>query len=167
MAGLWVYKIGSSDLTDIVPGRVTAVTTDDSKNPPDVGEKPAPRQETPELLKTEPETPETENNPEEIASAEETLPESVSVLRNVPVILDEYETQRQNHPYPRGPRPANPQVVVIDDQDGDINVNGELLHLLLIDPTHNIESILSVQNLSTSMLVDYFYLFHIGALSIN
>ncbi|XP_062868655.1 nidogen-1 isoform X2 [Trichomycterus rosablanca] len=133
-AGVWVYKIGSSVLSDIIPGRVTTLTTEYSGSHQDVYETPAPRKEAPEYPKSEPETPESENTPEDITSAEEILPESVPIEENVQVIQDEYQTTykqsasldtepQQNHPYPRGPRPHNPQVVVIDEQDEDINVN--------------------------------------------
>lgn len=143
--GVWVYKIGSSyAFTDIQPGHVTTVETLETQsvfgweatenpelnysgrddftedtsyvtktNPPEII--------IPETIPREPNVPETTFLKfEETVSRDESQPTYVHqpVQDNKP---------RGAYPLPRGPRPDKPQVVVLDNLDEEINVNGKIL----------------------------------------
>ncbi|XP_060797025.1 nidogen-1 [Neoarius graeffei] len=131
--GVWVYKIGSSSFfTNIIPGRVT--TVEENAFPQEVTEYPEPRYSgRGEFIEDETTTPEIsipETIPPEPTVSETTFPQ----LEVKPVIHDQsqpeykYQPPQANNPHkvyplPRGPRPVNPEIVVVDEQDEDINVN--------------------------------------------
>ncbi|MCI4383277.1 hypothetical protein PGIGA_G00024480 [Pangasianodon gigas] len=133
--GVWVYKIGSSTFfTDIIPGRVTTVV--ENVFPQEATENPEPRYsgmgEFTEDPPYEAETTLPEISTPETFPPEPTLPETLLEVK--PVIQDQsyltynHQPPQGNNPHeiyplPRGPRPVNPQVVILDGQDEDINVN--------------------------------------------
>ncbi|KAF4082994.1 hypothetical protein AMELA_G00134890 [Ameiurus melas] len=105
--GVWVYKIGSSSFTDIIPGHVTIVKEDVFP-----------------LEATE--------NAEAIYSGRgEFTEDPLYVVEKIPpgrsppesILLPRGNNPHDAYPLPRGPRPVNPQVVVLDEQDEAINVN--------------------------------------------
>ncbi|KAK3562133.1 hypothetical protein QTP86_030133, partial [Hemibagrus guttatus] len=139
--GVWVYKIGSSYFfTDIQPGRVTTVKTIETlsvlnheatenaepnysgrgeftEDPFFVAETTPPEISIPETIPLEPHAPET---------TLEILEETVRRDESQPTYVHHPSLHNNPHnvyPLPRGPRPDNPQVVVLEELDEAINVN--------------------------------------------
>lgn len=136
--GVWVYKIGSSSFfTDIIPGRVT--TVEENVFPQEATENSEPRYSGRDefTVDTHYETTPPEISTPETIPPEPALPDTTQ-LEVKPVIQDQsqpeynYQPPQGNNPHevyplPRGPSPVNPQVVVVEEQDEEINVNGKIL----------------------------------------
>lgn len=112
--GVWVYNIGSSSFTDIIPGHVTIVKED---------VLPLEATENAETIYSG----RGEFTEDPLYLVEKTPPE-----RSPPesILLSRSSNPHEEYPIPRGPRPVNPQVVVLDEQDETINVNGKMLTVM-------------------------------------
>ncbi|XP_072516823.1 nidogen-1 [Salminus brasiliensis] len=133
--GVWVYLIGTSSAFDtITPGRVTTTAAEESVPHQGAPEVPEPAysepDETPDYPPYEEETfapepfttttafPEASFESEELALHEEAVPD-VAAQPGYP---------RSSYPLPPRPQPAlaqpvNPQLIVLEDPEEDINVN--------------------------------------------
>lgn len=135
--GVWVYKIGfSTFFNNIIPGRVT--TIEENVFIPEATENPEPRFSGLGEITEEPpykaETIPPEIRPLEAIPPEPAFPETLLEVK--PVIQSQptynhHPSHGSNphnvYPLPRGPRPGNQEVVVLEDQDEEINVNGNML----------------------------------------
>uniref|UniRef100_A0A8B9L2A0 Nidogen 1 n=1 Tax=Astyanax mexicanus TaxID=7994 RepID=A0A8B9L2A0_ASTMX len=129
--GVWVYQIGASSSFDtVIPGQVSTVTPEESSPDQAIPDAPGPRyqeqEETPDYPSYEEETfppetftstafPETSFETEEPILHEEAVPELTV-------------QSRASYPFPPRPQPVvaqpiNPQVVVVEEPDEDLNVN--------------------------------------------
>lgn len=136
---MWVYKIGSSlSFTDIIPGGVTAIK--ETVFPQEATENTEPRFSGADEFTEEPPYEAGTILPK--ISIPESIPQEPSVLETHlevnPVIQDQFQptyrhqppqgsNPHEHYPLPRGPRPVNPQVVVLEEKDEQINVNGMAL----------------------------------------
>lgn len=148
---MWVYNIGSSSFTDIIPGRATTVL--ENVFPQEATKISEPRFFGREEFTSSEEPPyEPETNIPEISTPEaippeQTLPETILPhLELEPEIQDQsqltynHQPPQGNHPHqdyplPRGPRPLDPQVVVLEEQDEDLNVRGKMLPVYIAKNT--------------------------------
>lgn len=133
MRGVWVYKIGSSSFfNNIIPGKVTS--TRDTVHPEEPGENAEPRysgMEFTEGLPYEGKIIPTVIRTPEIIRPEPTVREEIAIPDESHLTYIHQPPQSNNphnvYPLPRGPRPVNPPIVILDERDEDIDVNGEIL----------------------------------------
>ncbi|KAI5616618.1 nidogen-1 isoform X1, partial [Silurus asotus] len=123
--GLWVYKIGSSTVfTNIIPGHVTTV------------EKKVFLPELPEISE-----PVFSGQDELLYEAKTTLPEFLIPITNSPP-LSKGRAYYEHYPIPRGPRPVdNQEVLVLDEHEENINVNGKIFYSILSKKSFCLSSI--------------------------
>ncbi|XP_053369004.1 nidogen-1 isoform X1 [Clarias gariepinus] len=129
MRGVWVYKIGSSSFfNNIIPGKVTS--TRDTVLPEEPGENAEPRysgMEFTEGLPYEGKIIPTVIRTPEIIRPEPTVREEIAIPDESHLTYIHQSPQSNNphnvYPLPRGPRPVNPPIVILDERDEDIDVN--------------------------------------------
>lgn len=131
--GVWVYNIGSSSFTDIIPGHVTIVKED---------VLPLEATENAETIYSG----RGEFTEDPLYLVEKTPPE-----RSPPesILLSRSSNPHEEYPIPRGPRPVNPQVVVLDEQDETINVNVFSYHETCASNRHKCSSFADCRDYGT------------------
>ncbi|KAL7854484.1 hypothetical protein SRHO_G00166740 [Serrasalmus rhombeus] len=143
--GVWVYQIGSSTFHSITPGQVTTVAPEDGAPVQSVTEIPEPtysepyfeEYETPDYPPYEAETFSPETPSIDIFTSTAALPEPeatsgseiLSHVEAVPPYAAQPSYTQAGYPLsPRSQQPAqiqpdNPQVVIVDEEEEDLNVN--------------------------------------------
>lgn len=143
---MWVYNIGSSSFTDIIPGRATTVLENvfpqeatKISEPSFFGREEFTSSEEPPY---EPEISISEISTPEAIPPEQNLPETTvpPLIQDQSQLTYNHQPPQSNHPHqdyplPWGPRPLDPQVVVLEEQDEDLNVGGKMLPVYIAKHT--------------------------------